>query len=274
MLEKIEIESELISGQDHTFLKIKDIEIPRVDGTTQRGTTIIDPTWDLTAQRFDVVPNYLFTSYEEARKGDIYMNGDDSKSHRNNTRLQDATIRIETQALKELYDSVGLTQNKQLKGEKTLDISQKIHEIYANNPKQEIEEQFNLLKKVCPEFATCQNSSMAILSGNFLKDVEMERCVVTRVYDKEDIKKDPKICVYVELDEEENIFYYSDKNEGKFIEMPEEEFKEKFDCYEEDLTKGKRPWEIKEQEAKEEDLRRSSGTIKQENTKEKEGEER
>ena len=115
---------------------------------------------------------------------------------------------------------------------------------------------------------------MAILSRNFLKNVEMERCVVTRVYDKEDTQKDPKICVYAELDEEENIFYYSDKDEGKFIEIPEKEFKEKFECYQIDLIEGKRPWEIKEQETKEEDLTKSSGTIKQDDTKEKEGEER
>ena len=41
--------------------------------------------------------------------------------------------------------------------------SKKIDEICANSPEKNIESQFKLLQKVCPEFAKCQNSTMQML---------------------------------------------------------------------------------------------------------------
>ena len=47
------------------------------------------------------------------------------------------------------------------------------------------------------------------------------------------------------------------------IELPEEEFIKRFECYDMDLEKsnGVRPWESKEKEKEEADLTRSSGMV-------------
>ena len=43
-------------------------------------------------------------------------------------------------------------------------------------------------------------------------------------------------------------FYYANKESGNFVELPEEEFEAKFECYEMDMKKNKglRDWEDKE----------------------------
>ena len=71
-----------------------------------------------------------------------------------------------------------------------MDESEKIHQANANNTNQNINEQFKLLYKFCPEFATCQNSSMSIISDILLDNekLKFKKCVVDRVYDKEDKK--------------------------------------------------------------------------------------
>ena len=40
-------------------------------------------------------------------------------------------------------------------------------------------------------------------------------------------------------------FYYADKDQGQFIEIPSKEFEKRFECYDRDLEKnhGRRVWE-------------------------------
>lgn len=47
------------------------MEFPTQDGGTVTGNTILDPTWNLAAQRFGGRPNNFCRSYEEIRKHDI-----------------------------------------------------------------------------------------------------------------------------------------------------------------------------------------------------------
>lgn len=47
ILNRIGIESEMISSGTHAFLKIKDIELPLANGEIIQGNTILDPTWNL-----------------------------------------------------------------------------------------------------------------------------------------------------------------------------------------------------------------------------------
>lgn len=68
MLNRIGIQSELVSSDTHTFLKIKDMEFPLANGKIARGNTILDPTWNLTNHRFGGKPDNFCISNEQARK--------------------------------------------------------------------------------------------------------------------------------------------------------------------------------------------------------------
>lgn len=243
ILDRIGIESEIISSGTHAFLKVKDIEVPLASGETARGNTILDPTWNLTMHRFGGRPDNFCMSYEEARKRDIDIEGRDHNCHKNDEELQDATLNLDEQSLRKLFISVGLADKEgQFPVKNLLEKSKLLDESYASNPAQNIAKQFLLLSKVCPEFATCQNSSMSILSNILLnnENLEFNKCVVNRVYARTDKSKRPTLFVYIDSHELGQKFYFADKDEGQFVELSQEEFTKQFECYEEDLKKHNR----------------------------------
>ena len=242
MLSRVGIESEIIANGIHAFLKIKNIELPLANGKTIKGNTIVDPTWNLTAHRMGGKPDNFCISYEQARKNDVDKKRNDSNSHKADEKLQDATLNLDEQSLRKLFTSVGLADKEgNFPINASLKKSELLHTLYANQPEQNIREQFLLLSKICPEFATCQNASMNMLNtllnnANF----KFKQCVVNRVYDKADQEKKPVIFVYIELDKLGEKFYYADKEKRKFIEITQEEFTKQFECYQEDLKRNER----------------------------------
>ena len=278
ILKRAGIESEIISSENHAFLKLNNIEVPLANGGTMVGNTILDPTWNLAAHRFGGKPENFFISYEEARKHDI-SKGKDYKCHKNDEELSDATLNLDEKSLEMLFASVGLANQKGVFPiDNMLRESKALHEKYAENPEQDIQQQFELLSRVCPEFATCQNSSIRIIADDLLYDenLQFDRLVVKKVFDKQDKEKRPVMYVYVESEELGRRFYYADKDKGQMVELPEEEFIKRFECYDMDLEKsnGVRPWE-ESKEKEEVDLSRSSGMVgveqKMENYGEKDG---
>ena len=266
ILKRAGIESEIISSGNHAFLKLNNIEVPLANGGTMVGNTILDPTWNLAAHRFGGKPENFFISYEEARKHDIDSNGMDHESHKNDEKLSDATLNLDEQSLRNLFSSVGLAnENGEFLIKEMIAESTALHEQYANQPAKDLEQQFALLAQMHPEFAICQNSTMEIMSAVLLnnENLQFNKCVVNRVYDKQDEDKKPIVYTYIDSDEMGRKFYYADKDKGQMIELPEEEFIKRFECYDMDLEKsnGVRPWESKEKEKEEADLTRSSGMV-------------
>ena len=267
MFSRAGIESEIVSNasHSHSFLKINDIELPLANGETVKGTTILDPTWNLANHRFGAMPNLFCVSYEQARQNDIDVDGNDHASHINDDKLQDATLNLDEQSLRILFASVGLATKDGIFPIKNLiDESNSQNKLYANNPEENISAQFMLLKQACPEFATCQDSSMNIISNVLLnhEDLRFNRCVVNRVYSKSDQKREPVLYIYIDSDELEKRFYFADKSQGQFVKLSPKEFTDRFECYDKDLEKnnGLRPWEAVIQR-KETNLSQSSGRI-------------
>ena len=129
-----------------------------------------------------------------------------------------------------------------------------------------LKKQLLLLEEYCPEFATCQNSTSAILQGIILnqENLKFNRCVVNRVYEREDENKKPILYVYADLPNAGKKFYFADKDIGKFSELSQKEFETRFECYQEDIEKqgGIRPWEkVEETQNMQQDLSRSSGNV-------------
>ena len=272
ILDRVGIESEIVSSGTHSFLKIKNIELPLANGETIKGNTILDPTWNLASHRFGTRPYNFCISYEEARENDINSKGEDKKCHQNDEELANETIGLEEEVLRKIFSSVGLAdkEGKFPIGD-MMDKSEELHKKYKGNPEEDLKNQFLLLAEKCPEFATCQESTTEILKDILLDSENLDyRCMVKRVYDKNDKEKRPVLFVYIDLEEAGEKFYYADKETGQMINLSKEEFIEKFDCYEYDLEKnnGKRFWEIEENKEKEKDLATSSGNIEK---KESEG---
>lgn len=266
ILRRVGIESKMISSGNHSFLKIKDIELPLASGGVAKGNTILDPTWNLTSHRFGGKPDNFCISYEQARKNDIDEEGKDHYCHKNDEQLQDATLNLDEKSLRNLFTSVGLADKEgQFLIKDLLEKSTLVDIFFARQPEQNINKQFLLLRQACPEFATCQNSSMRILSDILLnnENLRFNKCVVNRVYSRNDKEKRPILYVYVDSNELGKKFYFASQEEGQFVGLSQEEFTEQFECYEEDLkrTNGLRPWEMMEQEKKEVDLSKSSGEI-------------
>lgn len=243
ILNRVGIQSQIISSGTHAFLKIEDIELPLANGEIAKGNTILDPTWNLTSHRFGGKPDNFCINYEQARKNDIDIEGKDHNCHKNDERLKDATLNLDEQSLRALFTSVGLADREgQFPIKALIEKSELVDEFYANQPEQNINKQFSLLKQTCPEFAMCQNSSMSILSGVLLNNdnLKFNRCVVDRVYNRTDKEKRPIMFVYIDSNELGKKFYFSSKDEGQFVALEQEDFIEKFECYEEDLRKNKR----------------------------------
>ena len=244
MLRRVGIESEIVSSGKHVFLKIKDIELPFADGRVERGDTLLDPTWDLMANRFNAKVNNFCLSYENLRKNDIDILGKDHCSHKNDEELKDITFGLDEKSLRNLFTSVNLAgKDGNFLITNLLDKSVKIDEMYADDLKENIRQQFLLLAENTPEFATCQNSTMSIIKDVLLnnKNMKFNKCVINRVYDRQDDEeRTPVMYVYVDSDELGKQFYYADKEKGEFLELSQEDFEKKFECYDKDLWRSNR----------------------------------
>lgn len=263
ILEKLDIESEMISGKNHSFLKLKNIEIPRENGESVKGNTILDPTWNLTANRFGCRPDCFCVNYDEIRKKDITSDGKDRECHKNDEKLADATLNLEDKVLREIYTSIGIADKDGKFPVKALVEKSNLVDSYNLPAEEAIKKQFELLYDYYPEFAECQNSTIEVLKSILLnhKNFNYDRCVINRVYEKEDSKKQPVMYIYIDFPEAGKKFYFADKTKGEFIELGQKEFEDRFECYEKDMKKykGIRPWE-NGIETKEE-LNTSSGKV-------------
>lgn len=258
MLSKVGIGAVLVSGSRHSFLLLKDFELPTANGEIIRGDTINDPTWNLTAQRYGAKPQEFCKSYEKIRKHDIDEDGTDWKSHFNDETLSSASIELDEQSLKQVYQGIGLTDKNGNFPIKSFLVQSIMADKQNLPPEEAIQKQFEFLREYYPQFSTCENSTTAILSDSFsdLKNLKFNRCVINRVYAREDKNKRPVIYVYLDLPEVGKKFYYIDKETAEFIELSQKEFEEKFECYEMDLEKyhGVRPWQETEQTRKKNNL--------------------
>ena len=207
MLEKVGINSELVESKDHAFLLLKGINIPNDDGTVKKGNTLLDVTWDMAEYRFGDKPDNLCIDYDEIRQHDIDSEGIDTMHHLVDD-LESLQNRGEILSLdKSLYpeifrkigikvDEYGFFEIDDLKA-KIFDINNVKYD-YENmwledlpSIEERISKSLSELPKYRPDFANCQNSTMYYLEQIFSRYFAsfLDRCVIKRVYDKNDNEK-------------------------------------------------------------------------------------
>lgn len=266
MLGKVGIDAKPVSGKHHCFVKLNNITLPREDGTSATGNTIVDPTWNLTSNRYGARPQNFCLSYEEIRKQDIDSSGVDFECHKNDEELSDCTISLDDKSLRDVYQSVGIIgEDRTFKIKELIDKASQIDSLGLSQ-EENIKKQLEALADYMPDFATCQNSTMDILRAVSLSQENMSfnKCVVNRVYNKEDESMKALVYIFIDTPDCGEKFYIADAETGAFLDTPREEFIQKYECYEKDLSKnnGVRPWEdISEPVEEIEDLTKSSGKI-------------
>lgn len=220
----------------------------------------MDPTWNLTEQRYGGKPQDFCLSYEEIRKHDIDDNGVDRECHKNDEELASATLLLDDKHLREVYKSIGLTkEDGTFPVADFIDCVNELDKVNISG-KTKVKMQLKLLATYRPDFAKCQNSTMGIIQVISLagENLNYNRCIVNRVYDREDKDKRPVMYVFVDLPGEGRVFYFADKKKGEFLELDQKAFEEKFECYKSDKY---RPWAQEEVKEIPIDLTRSSGTV-------------
>lgn len=264
MLSKVGIDVKMVSSENHSFLILENIKLPTSNGEYVIGDTILDPTWNMAAHRYGAKPELFCRSYEEIRSYDITDDGNDSESHKNDRVLGTrTTIGLDEKSLRQIFTSIGIAnKNGEFPIKELIDMSTILGSFKFSEEKS-IEKQLLLLAKYCPEFSTCQNSTSTILqvilnNQNF----KYNKCVVNRVYNKENPNKESVLYVYVDLPESEKKFYFADKDTRQFVKLDQKEFEKRFECYKEDLKEynGLRPWQTEERNSKK-DLSKSSGKV-------------
>ena len=221
MLRRVGIKSRIVGSDNHAFLKLENMEFQLADGSTVVGTTLLDPTWNLAHNRYGARPKNFCVSYEEIRKHDITRKGTDRMCHKVDEAM-DATLNLDEDSLKMIFKSVNLTdKNGDFPISYFLEEATKIDEQYANDPEKNIERQLELIAKVCPEFYMCQNSTMSILKNISLNRpcLGLDRCVVNRVYNKNDTKKTPVIYIYAESPRIGKKFFVASIENKSFVEL-------------------------------------------------------
>lgn len=212
------------------------------------------------AQRYNGRPSDFCLSYEEIRKHDIRDDGTDTECHKNDKDLKSATLTLDVANLRKVYTSIGLADKDGNFPVKALvDAANEIDN--AGFPaKKSIRMQLELLARYRKDFAECQNSTMGMIQGISLggENLKYNRCIVNRVYEKQDEGKRPVMYVFADLPDEGRVFFVADKGKRAFSELSQEEFENTFECYELDPY---RPWEQEEPKEKPVDLTRSSGKV-------------
>ena len=246
ILGRIGIEAEMISSDEHTFLKIKNIDIPNKEGSTIKGDTIVDPTWNLASHKYDAFPENFCKSYEEIREEDINDDNTDSKAHEIEGESENKTIGLDEQSLRNIFASIGLAnENGSFKIGNLMAI-RKIADLANLGEVESIEQKLLALSKYYTEFASSPKETTKILKSLIRsgKNLDFNRCVIDRVYEREDTNKRPVLYVYIDLPENGKHFYVADKGSKNFVRMSEQEFEAKFECYKMDIQKshGNKPW--------------------------------
>ena len=252
ILGKMGIESEMLNSSNHAFSLIKNVEIPCEDGSTKTGDTIWDFTWNLFESKYGLLPNFSATTYEEILTHDIDVDGENTESHNIGERAEGLeTIGLDNESRKQLYASMGLCSGNGIFPMHYLLYSiDKLKETEISN-KEKIEKSLKLLSEHYPEFSSCQMETMSAINYALLcVNLNYDKCVIKRVYNKDDSTKTPVIYVYADIPDEGKCFFVAEKGWTEFSNISEEEFIAKYECYNNDLklTNGHRPWETKIEE--------------------------
>lgn len=271
ILDQIGIESEIVSGKRHAFLKIKNLTYKTIDGVEKKGDTILDPTWNLKAHKFGSRPPCFCISYDKIRELDIDDDEVDQKCHENDIKLSNATLELDDETLRQVFSSLGLADEYGVFPMYDFTkLSEQIGKRSNISEEETVIKQLQILQKYYPDCAKWNNETTAIIENLLLNqpNQNFKRCVVSRAYRRKDENKIPILYIYIDFPTIGKKFYIIDKKDGKIKFASQEKFESVFECYERDMEKlgGHRPWEDVEEERIESTMKKNEEIVSGEGT--------
>ena len=210
ILSRIGIKTRELSSGTHSFLLTE----------TEQGNIISDATWDLENTLYEARPQYFGVTYEELRKREEGI----SNAHRLKD-IPENVIEISEEELREIYHSIGLTNEDRRFKFPILTETQKIKEKGYYTVDIKLDDFFNMFSEKFSKEATHLSETRFLLEGAISElGISINQISSRFVYNKDDINSEKPYLV----------FHISEGSlEDKMILLkPEEKTFKKFDIKE------------------------------------------
>lgn len=219
ILSRLGIESEELSSKGHSYLFVK----------TEDGNIITDPTWDLEGTLYDCRPNFFGRTYEDLRKIDRW-----TTSHKLENPPEDV-IEIDDKELREIYHSIGLTNEDKTFFAPLLRLTENINSREICDKSERVNEFLTQYMDEFKEESTHISESISML-GLCMKEIGIDFVNLRCVYLKEDTNCEKPIMVFHSGEEglSDKIFIFPRDEKGKLQEQKIVDFDEKYKIHSED----------------------------------------
>lgn len=227
IFKRLGIKSRIITSGTHAFILLEDIDIPQKDGTSMKGNTLLDTTWNLDEARFGGIPTYFGRAYKDIKEEE---NNNPLAPHISPVLDSVDTTEIDYDVLKEQYLAADLLDRY----DKYKELWEQATEIVEGEPIEElIRRRLQAIVDTCPECANCVNETNNMISGLMFWKLPtgMNKCIVSKAYKKNDQDKKAVSLIYFDLGSKGTKIMCADKENGGFTELTQQEFKEKYSCY-------------------------------------------
>lgn len=246
ILSRIGIKTKELSSGTHSFILTE----------TEDGNIITDPTWDLSNTLYQARPQYFGVTYEELRKREEWL----SNAHRLENPPENV-IGISEQELREIYHSLGLTNEDRTFLFPILEEVQKINEKEYPTMKEKINDFFNMFSEKFSKEASHLSETRTLLESAICElGVESDQIRSKFAYSKEDNDSENSFLIFhIDVDGLNEKMQILDTEEMYFKSISLEEFDKNFKVHDLDTTE---PFWKKYMQKKENDMQ-----IEQENEK-------
>lgn len=215
ILSRLGIETTALHSKSHDYLLTK----------TEEGNIITDPTWDLSNSCFGARPNYFGRTYEELRKDDEPL----SNAHKLETPPEDV-ISISEQELREIYHSIGLTNEDRTFPLPILGEVEKINEQGYKTSDEKYAALFEMFSQKFPEKSRHLSESRSILKSAFVNlGLDGKEIISEFVYSLDDEEfSNPLLVFHNNSEKSKRVVKILGKKDGSFTTMDLEEFDKKY----------------------------------------------
>ena len=227
ILSRLGIETKPLSSKTHSFL------LTKID----EGNIITDATWDLSNTLYKARPQYFGLTYEELRKREEIMYSD---AHKLENPPQNV-VNISEQELREIYYSIGLTNEDRTFPFPFLDEVQKINEKEYSTLTHKIDDFFTMFAKKFSGEAGHLSETRSLLEVSINElGIPKDQIKTKFVYSKDDGRSEnPYLILHINYEDlKDKIRLLNiDADETTFKNINVEEFDNQYRLHHLDTTK-------------------------------------
>lgn len=231
ILARLDIKTRELESDTHSFMLVE----------TEKGNLITDATHDLMNTLFKFKPNFFGVSYEELRNRELGK----SNAHKLKNEPEDV-ITISNNELKEIYESIGLTnEKKEFFGPVQRRLIGDLKQQKFENAEEKLKYMFDFFTTEFPKETLHLSETQRLMEIYMVHLLNFpENQIHTKfVYAKDDVNcEKPELIFYLLNDElKEKVFMLNQKN-VMFENMNLKEFDTKYTVHKKDIEMGQPPF--------------------------------